>query len=308
MKVATLDLGTNTFLLLIAEVSNGRVERVLHDEVRVVRLGQGVHESRSFHPDALQRADECFADYAKTIAQHKVEKVLACATSAARDVANKDELLKLAKKHGIPLEIISGEREAELTFKGTIDETSKGPVCIIDVGGGSTEFIFGVGQTLEARTSVDVGAVRLTELLVTHHPIPSSDLAKLRTYIQDKVAVAMKEFGEKILARQGTRMVAVAGTPTTLATIEQGLAFESERVHGFKLSQERLKYWVEKLSGMTIAERQKLAGMEPKRADVIVAGAMILLLASEAFRSEALEVSIRGLRYGIARALSDGSI
>lgn len=307
MKVASLDLGTNTFLLLIAEVSAGRIVKVIHDEVRVVRLGQGVHDSRRFHPEALQRAEACFADYAETIQKHNVEKILACATSAARDVTNRDELIHLAQKYEIPLEIISGEREAELTFKGTVDETATGPVCIIDVGGGSTEFIFGVGQNLEARTSVDVGSVRLTELFVKQNPIPSEELSQLRAYISEKIAGAMLEFGEKVAGHAGTKMIAVAGTPTTLATIEQGHAFESERVHGFRLSHGRLKHWVDHLSKLSVAERQKLAGMEPKRADVIVAGAMILLIASEAFRSDHLEVSIRGLRYGIARALGEDS-
>ena len=302
MKVAALDLGTNTFLLLVAEVEGGTIRKVLHDEVRVVRLGQGVHESRIFHPEALARAEQCFKDYSETIQKLGAEKVLACATSAARDVANESELIKLAEKYRIPVEIISGEREAELTFSGTIDDKSRGPVGIIDVGGGSTEFIFGEGDSLQTRFSVDVGSVRLTELFVTQHPIPSNELQKMRDYIDARIQEARAKQTTALGAN--VHMIAVAGTPTTLATVEQGLAFESSRVHGFQLTLSRLKDWVGKLASMSVEERQGLAGMEPKRADVIVAGALILQLAAEAFSAETLEVSIRGLRYGVAKSLN----
>lgn len=302
MRVAALDLGTNTFLLLVADVESGQIREVLHDEVRVVRLGQGVHENRRFHPEALERAEACFADYSKTIESFNVEKTLACATSAARDVANGAELVALAEKYRIPVEIISGEREAELTFSGTINDGKKGSVGIIDVGGGSTEFIFGEGDRLETRFSVDVGSVRLTELFVKSHPIPKPEIEAMRDYIKERI----REARSKVEARVGigVQMIAVAGTPTTLATVEQGLPFESSRVHGFHLSLACLREWVTRLAAMSVAERQKLAGMEPKRADVIVAGALILQLAAEAFSAETLEVSIRGLRFGIAKSLN----
>ena len=297
MKVAALDLGTNTFLLLIAEVTNGAIQKVLHDEVQVVRLGQRVHENRRFHPEALKRADDCFTSFSRTIRSHGVEKILACATSAARDVTNGADLISLGDTHGIPIEIISGVREAELTFLGTIDDASSGPVRIIDVGGGSTEIISGEGKKLLSRTSVDVGSVRLTEIFVSRHPIPESELDQMRTYLTEKFSNAAG------LADSRAKVIAVAGTPTTLATVEQGLAFESERVHGFLMSVERLKFWARQLAGMSVEERQGLAGMEPKRADVIVAGALTLLSAAETLGATTLQVSVRGLRYGVARTL-----
>ena len=299
MRIASLDLGTNTFLLLITDVVEGKIQKVLHDEVQVIRLGQGVHQSRSFHPEALARAEECFKQFSETIARHQVEKTQACATSAARDVTNANELIALGTKYKIPIEIISGEREAELTFLGAVDEDNKGPVAIIDVGGGSTELIYGEGQKLISRESIDVGSVRLTELFVTRHPIADKEMEKLEQYIEQK----MEKAKLKHLRSKAARIIAVAGTPTTLATIEQGLPFESDRVNGYKLPVERLQYWTEKLAGMSVPERQKLAGMEPKRADVIVVGAMILAFVAERFDADVLEVSIRGLRYGIARSL-----
>lgn len=302
MRVAALDLGTNTFLLLVAEVENGRLVRVVHDEVRVVRLGQGVNQTRSFHPEALERARECLQDYAKTLRSLGAKKVLACATSAARDVTNGCELIAIAEECGIPIEIISGEREAELTYRGTISDDLQPPVSIIDVGGGSTEFIFGDRRGIQSRLSLDIGSVRLTEKFVSAHPIPQSEMNEMAAFILGELE---KVKWARPKETPGSVAIAVAGTPTTLATLDQGLPFESERVHGHILAASRLKYWVERLAGLTIPERQALAGMEPKRADVIVAGAFILMLSTECLGVEALEVSVRGLRYGVARELGE---
>jgi exopolyphosphatase / guanosine-5'-triphosphate,3'-diphosphate pyrophosphatase len=303
VKVAALDLGTNTFILLIADVVGGRVTRVYHDEVRVVRLGQGVHQTRRLHPEALARAEDCFAAFAKVIAENKVEKTLACATSAARDVINGQELVALAAKFNIPVQIISGEQEADATFWGTFDRPPEEPKMIIDIGGGSTEFIYGDKTGILARRSVDIGSVRLTELFVTEHPIPAIELAKLTGYVQPRLTEARAQLGNPTVES----MIAVAGTPTTLAMIEMGLAvFSSDRVDGYVLRLESLRHWVRRLAEMSVAERQGLIGMEPKRADVIVAGAMILTLAAQTFGCREFVVSARGLRYGIALQMAVG--
>lgn len=299
MKVAALDFGTNTFLLLIAEVEGGRVSKVLHDEAKVVRLGQSVHETRRLHPEALARAEQCLGSFSRTIVGHRVDRVLACATSAARDVSNANELIKMSLQYGIPVEVISGDREAELTFWGTIQGQPEGPLLIVDVGGGSTEFIFGDHNGLAMRKSIDVGSVRLSEIFVHSHPIDPITLAKMTGYVQERISAIRPLFPFE----EAPRMVAVAGTPTTLAAVEQSHAFESDRVHGHRLTLSSLRSWVQRLSGMTVIERQALAGMDPKRADVIPAGALILMLAAQSFQAKEMEVSVRGLRYGIAAHL-----
>lgn len=304
MRVAALDLGTNTFLLLIADVVNGRIEKVLHDEVRVVRLGQGVHEHRKLHPDALARAKECFQHFASVIARHDISRTLACATSAARDVENADELISLAKKNGIPLRVISGEQEAELTFAGTIRDAQEGSIMIVDVGGGSTEYILGDKNGIRARKSIDIGSVRLTELFVSAHPIVASEMAAMTDYIRERLQVARRHVPPEPTAR----MVAVAGTPTTLAAVDQGRPFDYQHVDGYVLTQAKLAGWVERLAKMTVAERQALSGMDPKRADVIVAGSLILKASLEAYAAQEMEVSVRGLRYGIALAMEKGAL
>lgn len=301
MRVAAIDVGTNTCLLLIADVTkDGKIEKVIHDEAHVVRLGQGVAKSKKFHPEALQRAEDSFREFARTINSSKVDRTMACATSAARDVSNAQALIDLGTKYKIPVEIISGEEEAELTFRGTIDDVLTEPVAIIDVGGGSTEFILGDATGILVRTSIDIGSVRLTETFVTEHPIPPEQMEKLHAYITEQ----LKGLKEKINAPDGTRVIAVAGTPTTLAAMDQGFAFDSKRVQGHTLTNERLKFWLDRLADMGVQERRAIAGMDSKRADVIVAGAMILLMSSEAFGSPKLDVSTKGLRYGIAKMLA----
>jgi exopolyphosphatase/guanosine-5'-triphosphate,3'-diphosphate pyrophosphatase len=175
----------------------------------------------------------------------------------------------------------------------------KAKVLIIDVGGGSTEFILGGPKGIMARKSVDIGAVRLTEMFITKHPVPMDERANLESYVRSQIEAAQKN----LPAIKSARAIAVAGTPTTLATLDQGLPFESERVDGYELPLSRILFWFDRLAGMSVEERRQLAGMEPKRADVIVAGALILRVAAEIFNVEKLEVSIRGLRYGIAQAL-----
>lgn len=293
MRIAALDLGSNTSLLLIADVAGDRIARVLHDETRVNKMGQGVHAERRFHPEALKRLDECFADYAATIKKSGVDKVAAVATSAARDVSNGQALLDLGHRHGIPIHIISGEFEARLTFKGAICDRPRAGVAVIDVGGGSTELIREIDGKPRG-VSVDVGSVRLSEAFVTKHPVAKAELDEIHDYSREAFARAH-------LPKGGfNELVAVAGTPTTLAALEQKTPFDERKVHGFTLTRAMIENWIDKLSGMTVEERERLAGMQPKRADVIVAGAIILLEGMQALGQERMTVSTRGVRYGVA--------
>ncbi|MBX3020530.1 MAG: Ppx/GppA family phosphatase [Bdellovibrionales bacterium] len=296
MRVAALDLGSNTSLLLIAEMDGSHLVRVLHDETNVTKMGQGVHANRRFHPEALQRLDCCFADYARTIAEFKCDKIVAVATSAARDVSNGQELILLGKKHGIPIHIISGDKEAQLTFRGALcDRMSTAGIAVIDVGGGSTEII-SEQNGVPKGTSVDVGSVRLTELFVHSHPISSAEMQAVQEYSDEAFAQA------PLPKNPIHEVVAVAGTPTTLAAVDQKLDFSEDAVHGYKLSLSTIEAWTEKLAAMTVAQREALPGMQPKRADVIVTGALILAGAIRALGKTEATVSTRGVRYGVALA------
>ncbi len=296
MRVAGLDFGTNTCLGLVADIEAPQL-RVLSDEVEIVRLGQGVDVNKSLHPEALLRFDATLARFANTISRLKPERVLACATSAARDSINRDELIAIGRKHGIPIEVISGEKEAELTFRGTLSGESHGPVAIVDVGGGSTELMFGEPGRLESRVSLDVGAVRLTERF-------GVDVGAI-TAMREAVLVAIEKSGFSADGRS-RRVIGVAGTPTTLAAIDLKLSkFDSERVHGHRFTLNTIEDWIARLAPMSVDQRRTLTGMEPKRADVIVAGLVCLAEGLRALKEDELRVSTRGLRYGVAQWVAE---
>ena len=299
MIVAAYDFGSNTTLMLVAEVQQGRVTKVFCDESTVTKMGQGVHANRELHPEALQRIDQCLGDFDKKLNSIKginpkdVYKV-GVATSAARDVKNPEALHNLAKKYNIDLHVIEGKKEAELTFMGSAQEfLEKDKTCaVIDVGGGSTEIIVGDDQSFIGH-SYDVGSVRLSELFVTKHPILEKEVINCQNY-------ARGIFSEKKPTQKIDLVIGVAGTPTTLAALQSGKAFSEETVHRAKLNVELLNDWIKKLSAMTLEEREALPGMQPKRGEVIVVGATILREALQSLDQQELIVSTRGVRYGVA--------
>lgn len=299
MIVAAYDFGSNTTLMLVAEVQNGRIVKVLRDESTVTKMGQGVHANRELHPEALQRIDECLNDFDQKlksipgISDKDVYKV-GVATSAARDVKNPDALYDLAKKYNIDLHVIEGKKEAELTFMGSAqDFLENNKTCaVIDVGGGSTEIIVGNEQNFSGH-SYDVGSVRLSELFITKHPIPEKEIINCQNY-------ARGIFSEKKPEQKIDLVIGVAGTPTTLAALQSGQAFSEETVHKARLNVELLNQWIKKLAAMTLDERERLPGMQPKRGEVIVVGATILKEALQSLGQQELIVSTRGVRYGVA--------
>lgn len=300
MLRAGIDIGTNTILLLIAEVQDGRVVRVLEDHVRVVRLGQAVDKNRAFHPDALDRARKCFAEYAAILDRYPRIDVQAVATSGSRDAKNSGEFFaEIENKYRIPVRVISGEEEALLSFQGALSGESSpaGSMAVLDIGGGSTEI---VGQSRSSekelfRYSFDMGCVRLTERFLPSDPPVGSQIQELESFVKselNKQAGLLQGVSEK-------ELVGVAGTATYLASSALGLSkFDPEKVHGAVLSLENIETLVQKFSQLKAEERLGIGGMDKGRADVIVAGALILKHVLKAAGLEKLRVSTRGLRYG----------
>lgn len=296
-KVAALDLGTNTFLCLIASGDKDGIKKVHRDLMQVVRLGQGVGQTGEFHPDALDRARQCLTEFKKDIDSERVDQILAMATSAARDAKNGAELFRIGEELGIPIEIIPGEDEARITFLGgtagggaSSDLTS----LVVDVGGGSTELIIGKGTDIHFGHSLDIGGVRLTERFITSQPVLDADRSSLESYIQQQLAQVLPE----IKKHKIDQIVAVAGTPTALVAIEVG-GFDEKKVDGFFLKKDRLEHWVEEFARTTVEEKKtkyQLGG----RADIIFAGASILLAVVKALNLEGMVVTTKGVRYGVA--------
>lgn len=296
MKVAALDLGTNTFLCLIAEGDRSGIRQVHADLSKVVRLGQGMASSKAFHPDALARARGCLTEFKKVIDEHKVDRILAMATSAARDASNGEELFQIGKELGIPIEIIPGGDEARITFAGATEGSPQDAMtAVIDVGGGSTEFILGQGSKLEFAKSLDVGCVRMTEKFITTYPIPASE----RAAVEGAIEMALESVLPAMTSQPVREILAVAGTPSSLAAAELG-GFDAKKVQGYRLDQTKLKTWCDRLAETTNEEKIRLYNIEPGRADVLFVGATLLHRFLIKMKMDAMKVSIKGVRYGVA--------
>jgi len=299
LRVAALDLGTNTFLCLIADGDLNGIKNVLYDESRVVRLGQGLSHSGKLHSEALLRAENCLKEFGIAIEHFRPQKILALATSAARDASNAHLLFEIGKRFHIPIEIITGQQEAQMTYFGAMNLKPPG-VCslVIDVGGGSTEFILGTDSNILFSKSIDVGCVRLTEKFITEQPVKDSESQKLKEYLE-------KNFIENISEIKKYRIdqaIAVAGTPTSIVAAELG-RFDSQKVHGFVLNDKLLEAWRDRLLKSSIIDKINLLKFEKGRADVIYVGSEILIESMRFLNIKELVVSIQGIRYGIAKYL-----
>jgi exopolyphosphatase/guanosine-5'-triphosphate,3'-diphosphate pyrophosphatase len=297
---AGIDIGTNTILLLVAEVEVGRVARVLEDHVRVVRLGQGVDKARAFHADAMERAMACFRDYAAVLRRFPGVDVRAVATSGSRDARNSGELFaRVEKETGIRIRVISGEEEALLSFRGALPDGLADPhsIAVLDIGGGSTEVVGLEPGSFERlfRFSFEMGCVRLTERFLPGDPPPASQIQELRAFVRAELG-KQKEI---LASLHGRELVGVAGTATYLASSVLGLrAFEPGKVQGARVTLAQVRELRERFAGLTAADRLGIGGMDRGRADVIVAGACILEEVLVAAGLEGFTASARGLRYG----------
>ena len=303
---AAIDIGTNTILLLIAEVETDgvpRVGRVVHDEQNIVRLGQGVAKSRVFTPEAMERARACLARCRETCMRHGVDPaaVRVVATSASRDAANSGEFYdKIHRDLGFIVRIIAGEEEACLSFAGGLLE-GQDPLktAVLDIGGGSTEFVTAQnssGGPLKVRgESIDMGSVRAKDLFLPTTPYAKGDLEHMERELRLSPGL-QKELRTK-------EWVGVAGTVTTLAAVALNLkTFDTVRLHGFQLDRRMVGDLYGALAALTPEQRAANPAIGEGRADVIVPGAAILLTAMEAFDRAAITVSVRGLRFGVVLA------
>lgn len=297
MKVAAIDLGSNSFLCLIAEKNNQGDLVEVYDTIEFVKLGEGVHKNRAFSEASLKRADEALSKFRTEINKHKILKISSVATSAARDVTNKKLFFDICEKHQIPVEVISGENEGEYTFLGVLSGRHGRPnFTVIDIGGGSTEFAYKDKDKYNAK-SFDIGCVRLSEMFLTGSPETDNQIEKFNLYLRQHMTDIPFSKGE---------LVAVAGTPTTVASLYLGQPFNAQKIDGMSLSREMLEEVFEKLRPLSVEERRKLKGIDAPRADVIMAGVLILRFVMDELKLKSLTVSTRGVRYGLAYKMLNG--
>ncbi len=308
MRVATIDIGTNSVLLLVAERDGDVIVPVL-EIATITRLGQGVDATRALAPEATRRTLDCLARYAEEIRASGATRVAVVGTSAMRDAAGGESFRAEATSLlGVEPRVASGREEAELTFEGAMTGLGlTGRVTVVDVGGGSTEVVTGdVASGPEHAVSLDVGSVRLTERHVRTDPPSLNEIVSIRK----DVRTALDGCG--IVPTR--TIVGVAGTVTTLAAFALKVApYDSERVHGARLSGDAIDAAVRALAGMPLAERQKQGSVQPQRADVIVAGGLIVaevlawtrdsLVARGAAPDVEFVASDRGVRWGLAKRL-----
>jgi exopolyphosphatase/guanosine-5'-triphosphate,3'-diphosphate pyrophosphatase len=305
-RVAAIDCGTNSIRLLIAEPNDAGGLTDLQRRLEVVRLGQGVDASGAFQADALQRTFAAVDQYAELIkkADVPVEKVHFVATSATRDVKNRDSFFAGVKERlGVVPDVISGETEAHLSFYGALSRvTPEGePVLVMDIGGGSTELITGsAAGTLHSGISLDVGSVRVTERFLKQNPVADDDLAGAAEYVDDLLTGSGVDFSSI-----GT-WIGVAGTVTTLAGVYLELEhYDRERVHGAVIPLPAIAELLHRLARMTVQEIRALPSMHPGRADVITGGALIEARVAARLSVQDLIVSESDILDGIALQLMD---
>ena len=276
MKVAAIDCGTNSVRLLVAGPADGGGLVDLDRRLILTRLGQGVDATGRFHPDALERTLAAFAEYAEVVADLGAERVRLVATSAARDASNRDEFFAGARDRlGVDAEIISGDEEAALSFRGALTALPDvaAPALVMDIGGGSTELVLGSGgvtPSIEHGLSLDIGSVRVRERFLAGDPPTGDQIAGASDYIDSLLDGSGLPFGEV------ATWIGVGGTATSLSAVNQRLLeYDRTRVHASTVGRDELSALTQQLLASSVAQVRTLPSMHPKRADVICAGALI---------------------------------
>jgi exopolyphosphatase/guanosine-5'-triphosphate,3'-diphosphate pyrophosphatase len=302
-RVAAIDLGTNSTRLLVADVEDGRIGE-LDRQTRVTRLGEGVDERRRLLPVPIARVRNVLSDYRRAAEAHEAERMLVIATSAVRDAENGEAFLgEIEWSYGFATRLLTGREEALLTFRGvTSDRVLEPGTVILDIGGGSTELVFGAPDGVRWHDSLDIGSVRLTERHLRSDPPTEEELADCAHAVQALLAERVPEE----LRRGVAALVGVAGTITSLAALDLGLHdYDRDRVHGHWLTAEALQRQLKRLATVPVAERRTIRPLDPDRAPVIVGGAVIVSEVLAYFGLDALEVSERDILDGAALAAAE---
>jgi exopolyphosphatase / guanosine-5'-triphosphate,3'-diphosphate pyrophosphatase len=298
MRVAVIDMGTNSTRLLVADVDGGQLAE-LDRRSTVTRLGRGVDTSRQLAMEAIEDVCATVGEYVARYQELGAERVVAIATSAVRDAGNRGAFTgELRERFALNARILGGEEEARLTYLGANhDRPPNGEALVVDIGGGSTELVLGRGDDVSFHASLDAGTVRHTERHVKHDPAEPAELEALADDVKRLIdeALAGTDFAHASVG------IGVAGTPTSLAAIDQVLdPYDPALVHGYTLSLDSIQRMYSQLAAKTLEERLAVTGLHPGRAPTIVAGVVILIQVMRAFGLDEIEVSEHDILYGAA--------
>jgi exopolyphosphatase/guanosine-5'-triphosphate,3'-diphosphate pyrophosphatase len=296
VTIASVDIGTNTVLLLVARAGvEGEIVPLVYEQ-RIPRLGKGVDEHKRLHPESMARVVEVLKEYREIIRPLRPDAIVVCGTSAVRDAANREEFCELVKREtGYDLEVLSGQEESLWTYRGAISGISDlSRATVVDIGGGSTEISVGTRMAVERDISLDIGSVRITERIFRGDPPAAEEMDQARALVRGHLAQAA---GFRFA---GTGLVAVAGTATTLALLAQGSReFDIRAVTNYRLTFTVVERLLQTLRSMPSSAIRELSEVMSGRADVITAGALILREVMECFGFGEAVVSERGVRYGL---------
>lgn len=306
MRAAAIDIGTNSVLLLVAERSSSGVVAVT-ERATITRLGEGVDRTRTLAPDAIARTNACLSEYAKEVRALGVTRIDVVGTSAMRDAEGNHAVRDhVHKEFGVDARVISGADEARLTFGGALSgldhPRTEGEVVVFDIGGGSTEVVLGSvdasgrPRVVEYARSFDVGSVRLTERHIRSDPPTTSELMR----VKEDAEAAFAELPQRLVAAGAVLPVGIAGTVTTLVAVAKSMAvYDSARVHGSTLDRDDLRRVLDRLAELPLEARRRVPGLHPKRADVIIAGGLVVEAFVERIAATGVRISDRGVRWGL---------
>lgn len=284
-----IDIGTNSCRLFIAELENTsegkKIKRELVKDVEIVKLGEGVNKTHNLNPNAIKRTLDCLKKYKEKASSYGVENIRAFATSAVRDAENREVFLQEVSKLGIKIECISGKTEATLNFLGN-SLVFKDKILVVDIGGGSTEFTLGKDKTIDFIQSINIGAVRATEKFFSDNDYSEEKIEKCRSWIRKNLEIL------KTIKDRDFKLIGVAGTATTQISVRDKMEiYDSSKVHMATLTLDELKENLSLFLSKNFEERKKIVGLEEKRADVIIAGTLILLTILEELNQDKIIIS-----------------
>ncbi len=301
MRLACIDIGTNSLKLIVADVDDHQIVNVVRQWAAITRIGQGVDRTHKLHPEAMDRTLIAVENAKREAERLGAEKIIAVATSAVRDAHNRDEFTqKVVARTGLKLRVLSGDKEARLTYIGTCSDPELRPkkMILVDVGGGSSDFVVGQNGEIEDAFSVNVGFVRLTEEFMHSDPTAPEELQKaveyVQTSLQDRfVGISMSD----------RHLVGVGGTISALAAMYQAIyqraGMHWDTIHRYRLQQKEVAGMLRRLSRMKLEDRKRIPGLPSNRADVIVAGTAIFSTIMNMLDAKEMTVSGRGMRYGV---------
>jgi exopolyphosphatase / guanosine-5'-triphosphate,3'-diphosphate pyrophosphatase len=303
MRLASIDIGTHTILMLIADVEKNGTVSVKRDEHRIARLGKGVDEHGVIQKETFERVLDILLQLKALSDSDGVQRIAACGTSALRDAANRQEFIDFIREQlSINIKILSGKEEAESTYLGAvseyIDESPTETFSVLDIGGGSTELVSGTGTNVSSAVSMDIGSVRLTERILKKSPPDASALENAKQFIQEHLYNLTP-------LPSSTTLIGVAGTLTTLAALDlQVKTFDSNLINRYVLTKDTIDRIFHELKNLTLDQIKNISQIHPARADILLAGILILREIVDKVNASQITVSDRGLRYGILLQLA----